>query len=102
MERWAFINGGLGFSVIGFGIWVTNGCKFREVSGLNAMFSDKNIGVINEIDEAIIPPTDMQAANAANVGEYIAIIIQDWYAENEKKDFKGNLEYINRNLLYRL
>lgn len=41
------------------------------------MFSDKNIGVINEIDEAIIPPTDMQAANAANVGEYIAIIIQD-------------------------
>ena len=96
MERRAFIiKGGLGLGAIGFNIWITYGCKSRETSGLNEMFSAENISLINEIGETVIPTTNTPGAKSAKVGEYIAIIVQDCFSENEKKEFKDTLEHIN-------
>ncbi|MCO5238411.1 MAG: gluconate 2-dehydrogenase subunit 3 family protein [Chitinophagaceae bacterium] len=96
MDRRSFIiEGGRGLGAISLGIWIANGCKSREASGLNEMFSAETISLINEIGETIIPATDTPGAKAAKVGEYIAVIVQDCYAENEKKEFKDTLEHIN-------
>src|SRR5690606_35325603 len=54
-----------------------------------------DVRLINELGDVIIPPTDTPGAKAAQVGEFIALIIQDCYSDVDKAKIKDQLADID-------
>lgn len=98
MDRRKFIKEGgskLGVLTIGSGILLSGSCDSRGETAYNTVFSNGDVRLINELGDVILPPTEVPGAKAAQVGQYIALIVQDCYAEEDAIKFKRDLADLN-------
>lgn len=55
------------------------------------LFSKKQIKMLNEVADTIIPTTDTPGAKAAKVGQFMAVIVSDCYEPEDQKRFMDGL-----------
>lgn len=77
-----------GTAVIG-GDLLLMGCKSGSDTSLE--FTEKQIALMDEIGETIIPATDTPGAKAARIGEFMKVIVNDCYRPEEQNIFKEGL-----------
>lgn len=73
--------------------YLLSGCK-RDDAG-NLVLSDDLLKLLADVSETIIPETTTPGAKTTKVAEFIAVVFQDIYSEEEQKDFITALEKIN-------
>jgi hypothetical protein len=73
-----------GSAVVGGEVFLT-GCKTgtKTEAGLTA----GNISLLNEVGETIIPATNTPGAKAAQVGEFMQVMVRDCYTQDEQDAF---------------
>ncbi|HRN46746.1 MAG TPA: gluconate 2-dehydrogenase subunit 3 family protein [Niabella sp.] len=81
-----------GFSLIG-GEFLISGCK-NEAAG-SRTFTDKDLTLLNEIGETIIPATDTPGAKAANVAQVMKDVVSDCYYPAHQKAFFDGIKNID-------
>jgi hypothetical protein len=59
------------------------------------LFSKKQIKLLNEVAETIIPATDVPGAKAAKVGQFMAVIVSDCYEPDDQKRFMDGLAQLD-------
>jgi hypothetical protein len=79
----------MGGAVIGADFFIS-GCKPSggQVAGL---FDADHVDYLNEIAETILPETSSPGAKAANVGQFIAVMVRDCYTPADQKTFMEGL-----------
>lgn len=85
----------VGMLSIGSSGILVQSCVNDGSKSFNSLFSIKEVSLINEIANIIIPPTSVPGAKEAKVGEFIALILQDCYPKNIQETFKDSLKNIN-------
>jgi hypothetical protein len=85
LSRVAIIMGG---SVIGAEAFLT-GCK---ASTKTVSFSKDDIAFLNEVAETILPATNTPGAKEAKVGEFMAVMVNDCYEENNQLIFMEGMK----------
>lgn len=79
----------LGGSIVGAEFFLA-GCK-SSTSGA-AAFSAEDIALLDEIGETIIPATpDSPGAKAAQIGEFMKVMVNDCYDENQQQAFTDGI-----------
>ena len=90
IERVAWILGG---TVIGAEFFVS-GCKSNEHK-TEDLFDTDHVTYMNEIGETILPQTSTPGAKAANVGQFMAVMVRDCYTPDDQKVFNKGLSQLN-------
>jgi glucoside 3-dehydrogenase (cytochrome c) hitch-hiker subunit len=80
-----------GAALIGQSAWLA-GCA----TGQRQLFSDIDIALLDEIADTILPDTKTPGAKAAQVGAFIARMVQDTYGSREQAVFRDGLETLER------
>jgi hypothetical protein len=80
--RVALIMGG---AVIGAEFFVS-GCK-SPTAQVADLFDTDHVAFLNEVAETILPTTSSPGAKAANVGHFMAVMVQDCYTPADQKTF---------------
>lgn len=84
----------LGGSIVGGSVFSISGCKSDDKQ-VNALFSDKQVALMNEIADTILPETSSPGAKAAKVGDFMAVMVLDCYEEKNQKVFSEGLKKID-------
>jgi gluconate 2-dehydrogenase gamma chain len=72
---------------------VLSGDSFAQVRAAGGgAFSEKELKLVAEVADMIIPDTDTPGAKAAGVHDYIHTIVSDWYYPQERNDFMISLK----------
>lgn len=58
----------------------------------NALFSDADVVLLDDIADAILPETDTPGARAAGVGPFIAMMVANTYYESDQQIFRRGLQ----------
>lgn len=66
----------------------------RAAAG-NALFTDSDIVLLDEIADTILPETDTPGAKAAEVGEFMALMVTDTYYPPDQEIFRSGLATID-------
>lgn len=82
INRVALIMGG---AVIGADFFIS-GCKSTSKK-VNDLFTEDHVAFLNEVADTILPTTSSPGAKAANVGQFMAVMVQDCYTPNDQKTF---------------
>lgn len=69
------------------------GCKSE--TGKEQGFTADDIAYLNEIADTILPTTNTPGAKAANVGEFMTIMVNDCYDEKDQQTFRKGMDKIN-------
>jgi len=69
------------------------GCK--SDTGRTREFTPDNIAFLNEVGETILPQTSTPGAKAANVGEFMKVMVNDTYEEADQTAFFEGMEKLN-------
>ena len=80
-----------GAALIGQSAWLA-GCA----TGQRQLFSDTDVALLDEIADTILPETKTPGAKAAQVGAFIARMVQDTYDPREQAVFRDGLETMER------
>lgn len=84
----------MGGTIISSHVFLSS-CAFdRDSLDSENEFGPASINLMNEIADTIIPATDTPGARAAKVGEFMAMMLPEAYAEKEKKAVKDGLKKI--------
>ena len=67
------------------------GCKMAD----KQLFSKEDIAYLDEIAETILPETKTPGAKAAQVGQFMIVMVSDCYDEKEQMIFKDGMNKIN-------
>lgn len=86
----------LGILAIGPGLLLSTSCNSNGKTAFNESFSLSDVHLINELGNVMIPPTDTPSAKTAQVGEFIALIVQDCYSEKYKVKFQQQLVEVDK------
>lgn len=78
----------LGGSILGAEAFIS-GCK--SGADKNVSFSEKDVAMLNEIAETILPATKTPGAKAAKVGELMTVMVNDCYEEKDQKLFHDGI-----------
>ena len=74
---------------------ILSGCNFSEERTMTGLFSTKDLRLLDEIGEAILPHSEKSpGAKAANIGEFMKTIVTDLYSDEEIEIFKSGLKEI--------
>ncbi len=84
----------LGGTIIGSEIFLT-GCS-SSPEKVNELFNVKDVALMDEIAETIIPETNTPGAKAAKTGAFMAVMIHDCYKPEEQKVFLDGLKTIDQ------
>lgn len=84
----ALVTGG---AVIGGEFFLT-GCKS---SGGDVGFTAKNIALLDEVAETILPQTSTPGAKAAKVGEFMKVFVTDCYNQRQQEVFYNGITAID-------
>jgi hypothetical protein len=84
----------LGGSIVGGSVFSLEGCKSTDKQ-VNALFTDKQVALMNEIADTILPTTSTPGAKAAKVGDFMAVMVFDCYDEKHQKVFTDGLKKID-------
>jgi len=84
-----------GGAVVGAEAFLT-GCKNPETK-TGMAFSEDDIPYLDEIAETILPATSTPGAKAAKVGQFMTVIVNDCYEEDDQKTFHEGMKQLNDN-----
>lgn len=84
----------LGGSIVGGSVFSLSGCKSSDKE-VNALFSESQVAFMNEIADTILPETSSPGAKAANVGNFMAVMVLDCYTERDQQVFLEGLKKID-------
>jgi hypothetical protein len=59
-------------------------------------FSQDDIAYMDEIADTILPTTKTPGAKAAQVGQFMAVMVKDCYTDKEQNTFREGLQKINQ------
>lgn len=82
IERVALLMGG---AVIGAEFFIS-GCKSASTS-VGDFFDQDMIAFLNEVGDTILPTTSTPGAKAANVGQFMSVMVKDCYKPEDQKVF---------------
>src|SRR5689334_15590161 len=82
----------LGGAVVGGTSFLT-GCKSE--TGSHKEFTPEDIAYLNEIGETILPTTSTPGAKAANVGQFMTVMVNDCYEAGDQTAFHEGLGKLN-------
>lgn len=80
----------LGGTLVGANNFLT-GCKTVD----KQLFSKEDIAYLDEIAESILPETKTPGAKAAQVGQFMTVMVSDCYDQKEQMIFKEGMKKIN-------
>ncbi len=83
----------LGATFVGADTFLT-GCK--SSTGSKADWSPDDIAYLNEIGETILPQTATPGAKAANVGQFMTVMVNDCYEAADQKAFRDGMDKLNQ------
>jgi len=72
---------------------ILSGCK--SDTGKHTEFTPEDIAYLNEIGETILPQTSTPGAKAANVGQFMTIMVNDCYEEGDQTAFHEGMDKLN-------
>lgn len=84
----------LGGSIVGGSVFSLSGCKSTDKQ-VNALFSESQVALMNEIADTILPKTSSPGAKEANVGNFMSVMVFDCYTEKDQKVFMDGLKKID-------
>jgi len=85
----------LGGTIVGGSLFL-EGCKTADKKmAVGLPLTKEQIAFLDEIAETIIPATDTPGAKAAQVGEFMQVMVTDCYEEKDQKIFLEGLNKIN-------
>jgi hypothetical protein len=90
ISRVALIMGG---AVIGADFFIS-GCKSTS-KRVNALFTEDHVAFLNEVADTILPTTSSPGAKAADVGHFMAVMVQDCYVPKDQKVFVDGIGKLN-------
>jgi len=90
ISRVALIMGG---AVIGADFFIS-GCKSTSKK-VNDLFTEDHVAFMNEVADTILPTTSSPGAKEANVGQFMAVMVQDCYTPKDQKTFVDGLGKLN-------
>ena len=79
----------LGGTIVG-GSAILSGCKSQ--TGASMDFTTEQIDWLNEVADTILPPTGSPGARAANVGQFMTVMVNDCYEAKDQKTFKEGFQ----------
>jgi hypothetical protein len=82
-----------GGAVIGGEVFLT-GCKAGGKADVG--FTASNISLLDEVAETIIPATTTPGAKAAQVGEFMKIMVTDCYTEAQQTVFRNGIAALDK------
>lgn len=82
----------LGGTIVGADAFIT-GCKTGTRS--TTEWSTDDVAYLNEIGETILPQTATPGAKAANVGQFMTVMVNDCYEESDRKVFRDGMNQLN-------
>ncbi|WP_026899057.1 gluconate 2-dehydrogenase subunit 3 family protein [Daejeonella oryzae] len=86
----------LGGTIIGANLFLEIGCTpTPEKVKVNALFNQDQVTLLNEMGETILPATSTPGAKEANVGAFMAVMVQDCYTKRDQKIFLEGLERLD-------
>jgi hypothetical protein len=71
------------------------GARRSEAQALDALFTDADVALLDEIAETILPETDTPGAKAAAVGPFMAMMVTDVYYDNDQEVFAAGLRDVD-------
>jgi len=83
----------MGGAVIGADFFIS-GCKSTSKK-VNALFTEDHVAFLNEVADTILPTTSSPGAKAADVGHFMAVMVQDCYEPKDQKVFVNGIEKLN-------
>src|SRR5271154_3182073 len=90
--RVALIMGG---AVIGADYFLS-GCKPNASSTqVSDLFDTNHVAFLNEVADTILPTTSSPGAKAANVGQFMAVMVRDCYTPEDQKTFLEGLSKLD-------
>ena len=69
-------------------------CTTRKLE-VGDLFKAEQVALLNEVGETILPTTNTPGAKAANVGEFMGVMVQDCYTKEDQKIFLDGLTKLN-------
>jgi hypothetical protein len=90
IERVAILMGG---TVIGAEFFIS-GCK-RNPKVIKSLFNEDQVSFLNEVGDTILPQTKTPGAKAADVGNFMAVMVMDCYTPADQKIFLAGLPKID-------
>ena len=70
------------------------GCRDGKKNGGNT-FSTEDHNFLNEVADTILPATKSPGAKAANVGPFMALMVNDCYEESDQQTFREGIGKLN-------
>ena len=83
----------LGGSIIGEAFFLS-GCK-SDPTNVDNLFTEDDVALFNEIGETILPETATPGAKMANVGAFMALMVNDCYSPEEQEIFTKGVTILN-------
>lgn len=80
----------LGGTILGANSFVA--CKSND--NKTVIFSQKDVVLLDEIADTILPPTKTPGAKEAKVGQFITVMVNDCYEEKDQKIFLDGINKI--------
>ncbi|MDF2434294.1 MAG: hypothetical protein JWP44_3925 [Mucilaginibacter sp.] len=90
ISRVALIMGG---AVIGAEFFIS-GCK-STTTKVDDLFNTEHVAFLNEVADTILPTTSSPGAKAANVGQFMAVMVRDCYTPENQKIFLDGLSKVD-------
>ncbi|WP_342332298.1 gluconate 2-dehydrogenase subunit 3 family protein [Pedobacter sp. FW305-3-2-15-E-R2A2] len=72
-----------------------SGCNPEPKTGRQQLFSKEDIDFLNEVSETILPETKTPGAKAANVGQFMTVMVTDCYETKDQKAFREGIKTLN-------
>jgi hypothetical protein len=82
----------LGGTIVGSNYFLS-GCKSN--TGVSMTFTTDDISYLDEIADTILPATGTPGAKAAKVGQFMTVMINDCYDQNDQKIFHEGMNKLN-------
>lgn len=82
----------LGGTVVGANMLISCSSNAAKV---NDLFDEDQVAMLDEVGETILPATDTPGAKAANIGAFMAIMVQDCYKPEDQKVFMNGLKQLD-------
>ncbi|HEU0112371.1 MAG TPA: gluconate 2-dehydrogenase subunit 3 family protein [Flavisolibacter sp.] len=82
----------LGGTLVGADAFLS-GCKSN--TSKPGEWSADDVAYLNEIGETILPQTSTPGAKAANVGQFMTVMVDDCYDEGDQKAFREGMNKLN-------
>ncbi|MDX5421685.1 MAG: gluconate 2-dehydrogenase subunit 3 family protein [Hymenobacteraceae bacterium] len=82
----------LGGTIVGADLLVACTSKPTRV---NDLFDQNQVAFLDEVGETILPATSTPGAKAANIGAFMAVMVQDCYKKEDQDVFLGGLKKLD-------